>query len=104
MDSGVCHHAFFEDQDGNSLILHHRYTLPGAQLSTNGSGEQTEALLELLSETDRDVRARRLARGDPTRGAPVPRRRFQPSVGVVANGPRPRSSGGEPDRAAAAEE
>jgi catechol 2,3-dioxygenase-like lactoylglutathione lyase family enzyme len=25
MDSGVCHQAFFEDQDGNMLILHHRY-------------------------------------------------------------------------------
>jgi catechol 2,3-dioxygenase-like lactoylglutathione lyase family enzyme len=25
MDSGVCHQAFFEDQDGNTLILHHRY-------------------------------------------------------------------------------
>jgi catechol 2,3-dioxygenase-like lactoylglutathione lyase family enzyme len=24
-DSGVCHMAFFEDADGNSLILHHRY-------------------------------------------------------------------------------
>ena len=24
-DSGVCHMAFFEDSDGNSLILHHRY-------------------------------------------------------------------------------
>jgi catechol 2,3-dioxygenase-like lactoylglutathione lyase family enzyme len=24
-DSGVCHMAFFEDPDGNSLILHHRY-------------------------------------------------------------------------------
>jgi catechol 2,3-dioxygenase-like lactoylglutathione lyase family enzyme len=25
MDSGVCHQAIFEDQDGNALILHHRY-------------------------------------------------------------------------------
>jgi catechol 2,3-dioxygenase-like lactoylglutathione lyase family enzyme len=25
MDTGVCHQAFFEDQDGNTLILHHRY-------------------------------------------------------------------------------
>ena len=24
-DSGVCHMAFFEDPDGNSLMLHHRY-------------------------------------------------------------------------------
>jgi catechol 2,3-dioxygenase-like lactoylglutathione lyase family enzyme len=25
IDSGVCHQAIFEDQDGNHLILHHRY-------------------------------------------------------------------------------
>ena len=25
LDSGVCHQAFFEDPDGNLLILHHRY-------------------------------------------------------------------------------
>jgi predicted enzyme related to lactoylglutathione lyase len=25
-DSGVCHMAFFNDPDGNSLMLHHRYT------------------------------------------------------------------------------
>lgn len=25
LDSGVCHMAFFEDPDGNSLMLHHRY-------------------------------------------------------------------------------
>jgi catechol 2,3-dioxygenase-like lactoylglutathione lyase family enzyme len=25
MDSGVCYQAIFEDQDGNALILHHRY-------------------------------------------------------------------------------
>ncbi|MBJ7331129.1 MAG: VOC family protein [Solirubrobacteraceae bacterium] len=25
MDSGVCHMAFFQDPDGNSLMLHHRY-------------------------------------------------------------------------------
>jgi catechol 2,3-dioxygenase-like lactoylglutathione lyase family enzyme len=25
IDSGVCHLAFFEDPDGNSLMLHHRY-------------------------------------------------------------------------------
>ncbi len=25
LDSGVCYQAFFEDQDGNALILHHRY-------------------------------------------------------------------------------
>jgi predicted enzyme related to lactoylglutathione lyase len=24
-DTGVCHMAFFEDLDGNSLMLHHRY-------------------------------------------------------------------------------
>jgi predicted enzyme related to lactoylglutathione lyase len=25
MDSGVCHMAHFEDPDGNSLMIHHRY-------------------------------------------------------------------------------
>jgi predicted enzyme related to lactoylglutathione lyase len=25
-DTGVCHMAFFADPDGNSLMLHHRYT------------------------------------------------------------------------------
>jgi catechol 2,3-dioxygenase-like lactoylglutathione lyase family enzyme len=25
VDSGVCHQAYFTDQDGNLLILHHRY-------------------------------------------------------------------------------
>jgi catechol 2,3-dioxygenase-like lactoylglutathione lyase family enzyme len=25
IDSGVCHQAYFQDQDGNALILHHRY-------------------------------------------------------------------------------
>ncbi len=29
MDSGVCYQAYFEDQDGNALILHHRYAPPG---------------------------------------------------------------------------
>ena len=33
MDSGVCYQAFFEDQDGNALILHHRYAPPGARPS-----------------------------------------------------------------------
>jgi catechol 2,3-dioxygenase-like lactoylglutathione lyase family enzyme len=31
MDSGVCHMAFFDDQDGNLLILHHRYAPPGVK-------------------------------------------------------------------------
>ena len=31
MDSGVCFQAFFEDQDRNALILHHRYAPPGAK-------------------------------------------------------------------------
>jgi catechol 2,3-dioxygenase-like lactoylglutathione lyase family enzyme len=31
MDSGVCFQAFFEDQDGNALILHHRYAPPEAR-------------------------------------------------------------------------
>lgn len=25
IDSGVCHMAFFQDPDGNALMLHHRY-------------------------------------------------------------------------------
>jgi catechol 2,3-dioxygenase-like lactoylglutathione lyase family enzyme len=25
LDTGVCHMAFFEDPDGNALMLHHRY-------------------------------------------------------------------------------
>jgi predicted enzyme related to lactoylglutathione lyase len=25
IDSGVCHMAFFDDPDGNALMLHHRY-------------------------------------------------------------------------------
>ena len=25
LDTGVCHMAFFEDPDGNKLMLHHRY-------------------------------------------------------------------------------
>jgi catechol 2,3-dioxygenase-like lactoylglutathione lyase family enzyme len=25
LDSGVCHMAYFEDPDGNALMLHHRY-------------------------------------------------------------------------------
>jgi catechol 2,3-dioxygenase-like lactoylglutathione lyase family enzyme len=28
IDSGVCHQAFFEDPDGNTLAIHHRYA-PG---------------------------------------------------------------------------
>jgi predicted enzyme related to lactoylglutathione lyase len=28
IDSGVCHMAPFEDPDGNTLILHHRYAPP----------------------------------------------------------------------------
>jgi catechol 2,3-dioxygenase-like lactoylglutathione lyase family enzyme len=31
MDSGVCYQAFFEDPDGNALILHHRYAPPDAR-------------------------------------------------------------------------
>ena len=31
MDSGVCYQAYFQDQDGNALILHHRYAPPGAR-------------------------------------------------------------------------
>ena len=28
VDSGVCHQAYFQDPDGNQLILHHRYAPP----------------------------------------------------------------------------
>ena len=31
MDSGVCHMAFFEDPDGNALMLHHRYAPRAAE-------------------------------------------------------------------------
>jgi predicted enzyme related to lactoylglutathione lyase len=30
IDSGVCHQAIFEDPDGNTLDLHHRYAPRGA--------------------------------------------------------------------------
>ena len=30
LDSGVCHQAFFEDPDGNTLGIHHRYAPPEA--------------------------------------------------------------------------
>jgi catechol 2,3-dioxygenase-like lactoylglutathione lyase family enzyme len=29
LDTGVCHMAFFEDPDGNELMLHHRYAPRG---------------------------------------------------------------------------
>lgn len=29
IDSGTCHQAYFQDSEGNSLILHHRYAPPG---------------------------------------------------------------------------
>jgi catechol 2,3-dioxygenase-like lactoylglutathione lyase family enzyme len=28
LDSGVCHQAFFEDPDGNTIAIHHRYAPP----------------------------------------------------------------------------
>jgi catechol 2,3-dioxygenase-like lactoylglutathione lyase family enzyme len=31
IDSGVCHMAFFEDPDGNALLLHHRYAPKGVK-------------------------------------------------------------------------
>jgi predicted enzyme related to lactoylglutathione lyase len=30
MDTGVCHMAFFDDPDGNELVLHRRYAPQGA--------------------------------------------------------------------------
>lgn len=35
LDSGVCHQAFFEDPDGNTLAIHHRYA-PGTPPATQG--------------------------------------------------------------------
>jgi catechol 2,3-dioxygenase-like lactoylglutathione lyase family enzyme len=31
VDSGVCHMAYFNDVDGNALMLHHRYAAPDAR-------------------------------------------------------------------------
>jgi predicted enzyme related to lactoylglutathione lyase len=31
VDSGVCHMAYFNDVDGNALMLHHRYAPPDAR-------------------------------------------------------------------------
>ena len=31
IDSGVCHQAIFEDPDGNTLDLHHRYAPPASK-------------------------------------------------------------------------
>ena len=31
IDSGVCHMGFFQDPDGNSLMIHHRYAPQGAK-------------------------------------------------------------------------
>lgn len=36
IDSGVCHMAFFEDPDGNALLLHHRYA-PRTQAGDHSS-------------------------------------------------------------------
>lgn len=33
IDSGVCHMAFFQDPDGNALMLHHRYAPSGSPVS-----------------------------------------------------------------------
>jgi catechol 2,3-dioxygenase-like lactoylglutathione lyase family enzyme len=33
LDSGVCYQAYFQDPDGNALILHHRYAPPGVKPS-----------------------------------------------------------------------
>ena len=35
IDSGVCYQAYFEDPDGNALILHHRYAPAGARPSAS---------------------------------------------------------------------
>ena len=31
IDSGVCHQAFFQDPDGNTLAIHHRYAPKGVK-------------------------------------------------------------------------
>ena len=36
IDSGVCHMAIFNDPDGNSLMLHHRYAPPEAKPGSGG--------------------------------------------------------------------
>jgi catechol 2,3-dioxygenase-like lactoylglutathione lyase family enzyme len=33
LDSGVCYQAYFQDPDGNALILHHRYAPAGVMPS-----------------------------------------------------------------------
>jgi catechol 2,3-dioxygenase-like lactoylglutathione lyase family enzyme len=38
LDSGVCYQAFFEDPDGNTLAIHHRYA-PGAPPQAAGEPE-----------------------------------------------------------------
>jgi predicted enzyme related to lactoylglutathione lyase len=35
-DTGVCHMAFFQDPDGNALMLHHRYA---PRVTEDGAGE-----------------------------------------------------------------
>jgi catechol 2,3-dioxygenase-like lactoylglutathione lyase family enzyme len=35
LDSGVCYQAYFQDPDGNALILHHRYAPRGVMPSTS---------------------------------------------------------------------
>jgi catechol 2,3-dioxygenase-like lactoylglutathione lyase family enzyme len=36
LDTGVCHMAFFEDPDGNTLMLHHRYA---PRVTDSGAGD-----------------------------------------------------------------
>lgn len=36
--SGHCHQAFFQDPDGNQLILHHRYAPPDARCRASRAG------------------------------------------------------------------
>jgi catechol 2,3-dioxygenase-like lactoylglutathione lyase family enzyme len=38
IDSGVCHMAIFQDLDGNSLMLHHRYAPAGASPPSASAG------------------------------------------------------------------
>lgn len=52
MDSGVCYQAFFEDQDGNPLILHHATHRLGRSHDPRPSKAGTPFRLALLCGTD----------------------------------------------------
>jgi catechol 2,3-dioxygenase-like lactoylglutathione lyase family enzyme len=39
IDSGVCYQAFFEDPDGNTLAIHHRYAAGAPPRAENPDGD-----------------------------------------------------------------